>query len=150
MKRVLSAALFSAIALTVSPAAQAPRTGPQPTFTKDVAPILQRSCQNCHRPGSIGPMALMTYEDVRPWAKSMRVRVSARQMPPWHIDRNAGTLHSFKNDPSLSDAEINTIVSWIDAGTPRGNAADMPAPRTFEPDDRWHIGKPDLVVSIAK
>ena len=95
-------------------------------------------------------MSLLTYEDVRPWVRSMKSRVSQRQMPPWHIDRNAGTLHSFKNDPSLSDAEINTIVSWIDGGTPRGNAADLPAPRKFEDDDRWHIGKPDLIVSIAK
>ena len=150
MKSVLGAASLVALGLTALPAAQSarPATAPVPTFTKDVAPILQRSCQNCHRPGSIGPMSLLTYEEVRPWVRSMKSRVSARQMPPWHIDRNAGTLHSFKNDPSLSDAEINTIVSWIDGGTPRGNPADMPPPRQFEDLDRWHIGKPDLIVSI--
>jgi len=152
MRFVLGGALLVALGITASPAAQSarPASASVPTFTKDVAPILQRSCQNCHRPGSIGPMALMTYEDVRPWVRSMKSRVSQRQMPPWHIDRNAGTLHSFKNDPSLSDKEIDTIVAWIDGGTPRGNAADMPAPRKFEDDDRWHIGKPDLIVSIPK
>src|SRR6476660_2372181 len=124
-----AAALVVANGPGFSARAEAQAARPPATFTKDVAPILQRSCQNCHRPGSIGPMSLLTYEDVRPWVRSMKTRVSGRQMPPWHIDRNAGTLHSFKNDPSLSDAEINTIVSWIDGGTPRGNAADMPPPR---------------------
>lgn len=119
-----------------------------PTFAKDVAPILQRSCQHCHRPGSIGPMSLLSYEEARPWARSIRSRVARRQMPPWHIDREAGTLHRFKNDPSLSDAEIATIAAWVDGGTPRGNPADMPAPKTFDDDDRWHIGKPDLIVSM--
>src|ERR1700681_4039790 len=69
------------------------------TFTKDVAPILQRSCQRCHRPGSIGPMALLMYDDVRPWARSIRTQVSTREMPPWHIDRNIG-IQQFKDDPS--------------------------------------------------
>jgi hypothetical protein len=131
---------------SASAAAQAAR--PQVTFTKDVAPILQHSCQNCHRPGSIGPMALLTYEDARPWARSIRNRVSLRQMPPWYVDRTAGTIHQFKDDPSLSDDEIATIVSWVDSGTPRGNPADMPAPRQFDDSDRWHIGKPDLIVSM--
>src|SRR4029077_14924496 len=94
--------------------AEAQAARPQVTFTKDVAPILQRSCQNCHRPGSIGPMALLTYEDARPWARSMKSRVSLRQMPPWHVDRTAGTIHKFKDDPSLSDDEIATIVAWVD------------------------------------
>jgi len=134
-------------ALTVAPSAQTPAPR-QATFTKDVAPILQRSCQTCHRPGSIAPMSLLTYEDARPWARSMKTRVSERQMPPWHIDRNAGTIHKFKDDRSLSDDEIQTIVAWVDAGAPRGNPADMPAPRQFDDSDRWHIGKPDLVVSL--
>jgi hypothetical protein len=128
-------------------AAQAART---PTFAKDVAPILQRSCQNCHRPGSIGPMSLLTYEDARPWARSIRNRVSQRQMPPWHVDRNAGTRHRFKDDPSLSDAEIAAIVAWVDGGAPRGETADMPPPRTFDDSGRWHIGKPDLIVQMPK
>jgi hypothetical protein len=126
--------------------AQQPRT--PVTFTKDVAPILQRSCQHCHRPGSIGPMSLLTYEEARPWARSIKSRVTQRQMPPWHVDRHAGTIHKFKDDPSLSDAEVATISAWVDGGTLRGNTADMPPPRQFEDTDRWHIGKPDLIVSM--
>ncbi len=121
---------------------------PPVTFAKDVAPILQRSCQNCHRPGSIGPMALLTYEDARPWAQSIKKRVSLRQMPPWNLDRDAGTIHQFKDDPSLTDTEITTIVAWADGGTARGNPADMPPARVFDDSGRWHIGKPDLIVSM--
>src|SRR5215831_5784400 len=119
------------------------------TFTKDVAPILQRSCQNCHRPGSIAPMSLMTYQDARPWARSIKAKVVRRQMPPWHIDQNVG-IAKFKDDPSLSAAEIATISAWVDQGAPEGNPADMPPPREFGDLDKWHIGKPDLVVSMPK
>src|SRR5262245_33075958 len=84
----------------------------QVTFTKDVAPIVQRSCVTCHRPGEMAPMSLMTYEEVRPWARSIKTRVSAREMPPWHLDRNIG-VQTFKDDPSLTDEEINTIVKWV-------------------------------------
>src|SRR5262245_12187635 len=143
--------VFSAIAaaglLSAAPAAQQATGTKTVTFAKDVAPILQRSCQNCHRSGSIGPMALISYEDVRPWARSIRLRVSKREMPPWHVDRNAGTVHKFKDDPSLSDDEIATIVGWIDNGTPRGNPADMPPAKPFDDMQRWHIGTPDLIVS---
>src|SRR4026209_1412650 len=86
-----------------------------PTFTKDVAPIFQEKCQACHRPNSIAPMSLQTFDEVRPWARSIRTRVSARQMPPWHIDKTVG-IHQFKNDASLSDDQIDTIVRWVDAG----------------------------------
>jgi len=122
---------------------------PVPTFSKDVAPILQRACQNCHRAGSIAPMALLTYKDTRPWARSIKEKVVTRVMPPWHIDRNVGVT-KFKDDPSLTDAEISTIVSWVDHGAPEGNAADLPPARLFSDDDKWHIGKPDIVVSMPK
>jgi hypothetical protein len=121
----------------------------QVTFAKDVAPILQRSCQNCHRPDSIGPMALLTYDDARPWARSIKQHVVQRDMPPWYIDKNVG-LHDFKNDISLTDQEIAVISKWVDEGAPKGNAADMPAPRKFEDNDRWHIGTPDVIVHLAK
>jgi hypothetical protein len=120
-----------------------------PTFTKDVAPILQRSCQNCHRPGQIGPFSMLTYQDARPWAKAIKQQVVQRNMPPWYIDKTVG-LHSFKNDISLSDAEIDTIAKWVDAGAPMGNPSDMPPPRQFDDSDRWHIGKPDIVVHLNK
>ena len=100
---------------TSPPLAQNLSSQAQVTFTKDVAPILQKSCQNCHRPGSVAPMALLTYEDARPWARSIKARVAAREMPPWHIDRTIG-ISKFKNDPSLTDDEIATIVKWVDSG----------------------------------
>ena len=98
------------------------------TFTKDIAPIFQKSCQSCHRPGQMAPMSLLTYQDVRPWARSIKQRVTEHQMPPWGIDPHVG-IQSFKNDPSLRDDEIQLIAKWVDAGAPMGNAADMPKPR---------------------
>jgi hypothetical protein len=128
--------------------AQAPVQS-QFTFTKDIAPVLQRACQNCHRPGNIGPMSLLTYQEVRPWARSIRQQVVQRNMPPWYIDRSVG-IHKFKNDPSLSDQEIDMISKWVDAGAPIGDPASMPPPRQFDDSDRWHIGKPDVVVTLKK
>ena len=116
------------------------------TFARDVAPILQKSCQSCHRPGQMAPMSLLTYQDVRPWARSIKQRVTERQMPPWGIDPHVG-IQSFKNDPSLREDEVETIAKWVDAGAPMGSAADLPKPREFDDSDRWHIGKPDLVVT---
>jgi mono/diheme cytochrome c family protein len=130
----------------VAVAAQQPAAdASQVTFTKDVAPILQRSCVTCHRPGEIAPMSLMTYDEARPWARAIRTRVVNREMPPWHVDKTIG-IQSFKNDPSLSDEEIAVITKWVDAGAPRGNPADMPAPRQFADSQSWQIGTPDLVI----
>jgi hypothetical protein len=134
--------------LVATAGAQQPAGAPV-TFSKDVAPILQKACQNCHRPGAIAPMSLLTYQDARPWAKSIKAKVTAREMPPWYIDRHVG-INKFKDDPSLTDAEIATIVKWVDAGAPAGSAADMPPPRLFSDVDKWHIGKPDMVVSLPK
>jgi hypothetical protein len=92
-------------------------------------------------------MSLRTYDEVRPWASSIRTRVSAREMPPWHIDRNVG-IQEFKKNLSLADKDIETIVAWVDAGAPAGNPADMPAQRQFADGDEWAIGKPDLVVQF--
>ena len=141
------AAAVAMVSAGAAPLAQAPAgsVANPVTFTRDVAPILQRSCQACHRPDSMAPMSLLTYEDVRPWARAIRQKVSSREMPPWYIDRTVG-IHKFKDDPSLSDAEIATIVGWVDGGAAQGNPADMPRPRQFEDADAWHIGKPDLVV----
>jgi hypothetical protein len=155
--RLVWQATFAAAAIGVLAPSQhvtteaqtAQTTAAQVTFTRDVAPILQRSCQKCHRPGSMAPMSLLTYEDARPWARAMKTQVSTREMPPWYIDRTVG-ISKFKDDPSLSDADIATIVKWVDTGAPRGNPADMPPPVQFEDDNVWHIGTPDLIVkSIA-
>jgi len=121
----------------------------QVTFTKDVAPILQQHCQSCHRPDTFAPMSLLTYEEARPWAKSIKQKVAAREMPPWYIDKNVGIAH-FKNDASLTEQEIATLVKWADNGAPKGNPADMPPPRKFEDNDQWHMGQPDLIVKLPK
>ena len=147
MKIVGAFALLLGMAATTS--AQPPAAPSPVTFTRDVAPIFQKSCQNCHRPGSIAPMSLITYEDARPWARSIKQRVEARQMPPWHVDRTVG-IRQFKDDPSLTDQEIATLSAWAAAGAPRGNPADLPLPRQFDDADRWHIGKPDLIVAMPK
>ncbi len=147
--------ILAGLAVVVITSAGAAQEEPGPagrrravTFTKDVMPILQRSCQKCHHPGSIAPMSLMTYEDVRPWARAIRRRVSNREMPPWFIDQTVG-IQRFKNNPSLSEEEITAIGQWVDEGMPKGDPADLPAPLQFPDEaDRWHIGQPDLVVSM--
>src|ERR1700674_1224406 len=121
----------------------------QVTFTKDVAPILQERCQVCHRVGTFAPMSLVTYEQTRPWAKSIKQRVLAREMPPWFIDKNIGVQH-FSNDVSLTDLEIATITKWVDSGAPEGNRADMPPARQVPDGEGWHIAQPDLVVKLPQ
>jgi len=123
------------------------------TFAKDVAPILQKSCQKCHQPGTSAPMSLLTYEQVKAFAPLIKVKVQTRKMPPWPMDKSIG-IQEFKNDISLTDEEIETIVKWIDGGTPLGNPADMPPPADL-PDPaqrRWAyedvFGRPpDVVIS---
>ena len=127
-------------------AADAPQ---QATFSKDVAPIFQEHCQNCHHAGTVAPMSLVTYEEARPWARAIKQRVSAREMPPWFIDRNIGVQH-FNNDESLTDDEIATIVKWVDSGAPQGSPADMPPARKFADDQAWQIGKPDMIITLPK
>ena len=125
------------------------------TFSRDVAPILQRTCQVCHRPGSIAPMSLLSYADTRPWARSIKQKVMTRSMPPWFIDKAVG-IQRFKDDQGLTDAEIATIAAWVDAGAPQGNPEDMPAPVTFDTNIyAWtlqdELGRePDLVVPIPE
>src|SRR5436309_2083716 len=119
------------------------------TFTKDIAPILQEKCQACHRPDSMAPMSLVTYEESRPWAKAIRERVLARQMPPWHIDKTVG-IQQFKNDRSLTEEQIATIVRWVDSGAPKGDAKDMPPPKPWPDESKWNFaslfGPPDLII----
>jgi hypothetical protein len=136
--------LFGGLALPQIAAAQG--AAAPATFSKDIAPLLQRSCQTCHRPGGIGPMSLMTYDEARPWARSIKRKTTTREMPPWFIERNIG-IQKFKDDISLSNDEIAKISSWADAGAPRGNPSDMPPPREFANGNEWSFGKPDLVAS---
>jgi hypothetical protein len=120
------------------------------TFTKDVAPIFQAKCEACHRADGMAPMSLVTFEDARPWAKSIAARVGSRQMPPWHIDKTIG-IQKFKNDRSLNDDQIETILAWVNAGAPKGDSKDMPAPKVWtDTSDAWQMaakyGQPDLIV----
>ena len=126
MKRLLSIAGLLALAAPVF-AADSPK---QVTFSKDVAPIFQKKCQECHQPGSIAPMSLLTYGDAVENAPQIREKVADRLMPPWHIDKTVG-IQKFKNDRSLTDEQIQTIVNWIDDGTPLGDTADMPPATLF-------------------
>jgi hypothetical protein len=142
----------SALAVAVLSAARGvpSAAGPKPiTFTKDVAPVLQQKCQVCHQPDSIGPMPLITYEDAREYAEKIKRKVSQRLMPPWHIDRTVG-IQEFKNDRSLSDEQIATLVGWVDGGTPLGDPKDMPPPAQFPEPTGWQLarefGAPDLVI----
>jgi len=134
-----------AAASTIIRAQQGRTTEGPTTFTKDVAPILYRSCVRCHRPGEIAPMSLLTYNDARPWAQSIKQRVSKREMPPWFLDKTIG-IQKYKNDPSLRGEEIATIVKWVEAGAVQGNPADMPAMPSFDDMATWRIGTPDLIV----
>ena len=142
-------AVLAAGVAPVAAAGQAP-ADEQVTFTKDIAPILQRSCQRCHRPDSLAPMSLIDYEEVRPWARSMKYRTGLRDkpgaMPPWYVEKDIG-IQQFKNDPSLSDEEIAKIAAWADSGAPQGDPADLPPPVAFIDVNEWEIGEPDLVVS---
>ena len=116
-----------------------------PTFTKDVAPILYKNCATCHRTGDIGPMPLLTYQQARPWAASIREQVSTGQMPPWHSVDAHGT---FSNDRRLSDADKDTLLRWAAGGAPPGDPKDLPALPKFT--EGWEIGTPDVVLTMPK
>ena len=118
------------------------------TFTKDIAPILQRSCQHCHQPESVAPMSLITYDEVRPWARAIKMRTGmgpvAGVMPPWYVEKNIG-IQEYQFDPSLSHEEVAKVAAWADAGAPRGNPADMPPPKPTGGAGVWTAGEPDLI-----
>ena len=116
---------------------------PVPTYSKDVAPILQKHCQTCHRPGEAGPFSLLTYADARRRATKVKDAVGDRQMPPWLADPHYGR---FSNAMGLTASEIHTITSWADGGTPEGDRRDLPAPTAWV--EGWGIGTPDLVFEL--
>jgi len=149
MRRTVAAAALCVLAGAASAQlrAQAPAAKPAatPTFAKDVAPIFYKNCTNCHRPGEIAPMSLLTYKDARPWAKSIATQVSKGAMPPWHADPAHG---EFLNDRRLSDAERGVVVAWANGGAPEGDVKDLPAPPTYTTE--WMIGQPDAVFSMQE
>jgi len=150
--RVLSGVGVVGLLALAAPASA--QTTAAPTFTKDVAPIFQKKCESCHRPDSIAPMSLVTYQEARPWARSIRDRVASRNMPPWHIDPTVGIQH-YKGDRSLTQKEMDTILAWVAAGSPQGNPADMPPPVQWADGNDWNYAKefgrpPDLIIKSPK
>jgi mono/diheme cytochrome c family protein len=145
------AVLLSIAGLVAAGSAMGAVTVPgEVTFSKDIAPILQRSCQNCHQPDGVAPMALITYQDARPWAKSIKAKTALRDkagaMPPWYVEKNIGIQH-FKDDNSLSELELAKIAKWVDSGAPEGNPADLPPAKPITDNSKWTLGQPDLVVT---
>jgi hypothetical protein len=151
MTRSIASRLVAAGICCLVPSLAHAQAAGTPTFSKHIAPIFQEKCEACHRPDSIAPMSLRTFQESRPWARSIKARVEARQMPPWHIDKTVG-IQEFKNDRSLSDDEIKTIVRWVDAGAPKGDMKDMPPPVQWPSEQGWNFAKqfgqtaPDLVI----
>ena len=151
---VLTGIATISLALTAGAAPEAETTARPATFSKDVAPIFQQKCQECHQPNSIAPMSLITFEEARPWARAIRQRVITRQMPPWHIDPSVG-VHKFKNDMSLSQEQIDTIVRWVDSGALEGDPKELPPPKALVTDNEWQgvrdgFGPPDLVIRSSE
>jgi len=135
------------VAAALIPAAVFAET-PKPTYAKDIAPIFYARCAMCHRPGEVAPMSLMSYNDVRPWARAIKLQVVTRTMPPWHAEGEPG---KWRNDRRLSQTEIDKIVAWVDAGAPRGNDSDMPAPPQFAQGWNGPGGRPpDLVIEAPE
>jgi hypothetical protein len=136
---MIRCALAAVLVLGVMPPAKA-----EVTFNRDVLPVLQKNCQDCHRPGEAAPMSLLTYEQARPWAAAIAEAVKLRKMPPWHAEEPHG---AFRNDRRLSSAEIDTLVAWARSGAPAGDPAQAPPPKTFV--EGWTIGKPDVVIDMG-
>ena len=142
--------MFSVFAIAAEPAGATAGAAKPVTFSKDIAPIFQEKCQNCHRKDSMAPMSLITYEETRPWARSIKERVITRQMPPWHLDKTVG-IQKYQNDMSLSDEQIETIARWVDSGAPQGDPKDMPAAKQWPDESAWQLEKvfgrpPDMIV----
>src|ERR1700730_4015085 len=144
MKRVLSISVALAAAGLVLLATTSANSGARKevTFNKDIAPIFYKNCAECHRANDIAPMPLMSYKEVRPWARSIKEKVMTREMPPWSPDAKYG---EYTNDHRLAQKEIDTIVAWVDQGAKEGDAKDLtPAPE-FTSTGGWRLGKPDAV-----
>ena len=143
-----------AAAIGAPAASAADSVAAKPTFTKDIAPIFQEKCEACHRPDSIAPMSLVTFEEARPWARSIKSRVEQRQMPPWHFDKTVG-IQDFKYDRSLNESQIATIVRWVDQGAPKGDMKDMPPAKQWPNEQIWNFAplfgqtEPDLIVKAT-
>ena len=141
----LIGACAALLVVSVAGVASAGAAEGTPTFAKDVAPILYENCVSCHRPNHLAPMSLITYADARPWARAVKTKVLAREMPPWGAD---SSVRAYKNDASLTQTEIDTIAAWVDGGAPEGNAVDLPEVPQFA--EGWSIGEPDLIFTMLE
>mgnify|MGYP001126527980 CR=1 FL=1 len=145
-KKALSALLILALLPVLSSAQEA---APHPTYANEVSRIIQENCQICHQPGQIGPMSFTSYEEVRPWAPLIQLKVANREMPPYQYDRDVG-IQELQNDWRLSQEEIDTIVAWVNAGSPLGNPENLPQPKQFPDMDDWRLaaelGPPDHTI----
>ena len=141
----LIGACAALLVVSVAGVASAVAAEGTPTFAKDVAPILYENCVSCHRPNHLAPMSLITYADARPWARAVKTKVLAREMPPWGAD---SSVRAYKNDASLTQTEIDTIAAWVDGGAPEGNAVDLPEVPQFA--EGWSIGEPDLIFTMLE
>ncbi len=150
-RQAITVAAFAVAVAPPASRAQTPAAAGDVTYTKDIAPIIRRSCEKCHRQDGVAPMSLQTYEEVRPWARAIKTRTGigprAGVMPPWYMEKNIG-IQQYKNDPSLTDVEIQKIARWADSGAPRGNPKDLPPAVTYD-DSAWAIGTPDLIVKTT-
>ena len=148
----ISLVLLALVLPTGSPglAAQESSSVPEVTFSRDIAPILQQSCQDCHHRGGVAPMSLVSYEEVQPYARRIARRTGIRDrmgaMPPWYVEKDVGIQH-YKDDPSLSDEELAAIQAWVEQGAPEGDPAHLPPPREFDDGTTWTLGAPDIVVT---
>jgi hypothetical protein len=149
MRHVVLTGALSVLFMLPAVGGAAEALDPPVTYARQIAPILQEKCQECHRKGTAAPMSLLSYEETRPWAKSIRQRVITRNMPPWHLDKTVG-IQQFQNDRSLTDPQIAAIVRWVDSGAPLGDPRDMPPPKQWPDDEGWQLAKlygpPDLVL----
>jgi hypothetical protein len=141
LKRIGLATLLTAVVAVSAPAPKDP--GANVTFNKDVLPILQKNCQNCHRPGEVAPMSLVTYQDARPWAKGIKAAVVTQKMPPWFMDPRYDS--HFSDVRRISEADTKILAAWADNGAPEGDAKDKPASLAFQ--NGWNL-KPDLVIEM--
>lgn len=141
--------LASFFPVSLAAATSLTATDPDPTYARDVAPILQENCQICHQPGAIGPMSLTSYDEVRPWARVIKLQVESRNMPPYHYDTDVG-IQRLKHDKRLSEEQIATIARWVDSGAPMGDLADLPPPVEFPDASEYRLaaeyGEPDMII----
>jgi mono/diheme cytochrome c family protein len=150
MKRIVTIAVVLSVLAAALTFSTTEARGKKPaaktvTFTKDVAPIFFKNCAQCHQKDDIAPFSVLSYKDVRPWAKSIKEKVVTREMPPWHADPHFG---QFANEMKLTQAEIDTVVAWVDGGAKEGSAKDLPPLPVGS--DKWEIGTPDIVLSMPE